>query len=179
MSFFKNLQKNLKSHHLIAIVGIVVLAYAIMQYSGRKTLFNDGMSNFADNAEPVSLSNSNVARPAEAGPNEVFADVPAGSTTSTYGNANRAPANYNPAELLPKDNNSQWASLNPAGSGPLSNVNMLSAGFLNGIDTVGSSLRNANLQERSEPPNPTLVVSPWGNTTIEADPYRKTLEIGN
>lgn len=178
MSFFKNLQKNLKSHHLIAIVGIVVLAFAIMQYSGRKTMFNDGFnSQVAANAEPV--NSNNIALPAEAGQNEVYADVPAGSTTSTYGNNIRAPANYDPSELLPKDSNSQWAQLNPSGNGPLSNVNMLSAGFLNGIDTVGSSLRNANLQERSEPANPTVNVSPWGNTTIEADPYRKTLEIGN
>jgi hypothetical protein len=80
--------------------------------------------------------------------------------------------------LLPKDINSQWAQLNPAGSADFKNVNLLKAGSLIGIDTIGSSLRNANLQERSEPPNPTTSVSPWLNSTIEPDLMRVPLEIG-
>jgi hypothetical protein len=57
-------------------------------------------------------------------------------------------------------------------------VNLLKAGYNIGIDTVGSSLRNGNLQVRSEPPNPTTIVSPWMNTTIEPDLMRAPLEIG-
>lgn len=86
-------------------------------------------------------------------------------------------ANINPADLLPKDNNSSW-NLKPMGSGDFLGVNLLNAGYLIGVDTVGSSLRNANLQVRSEPPNPQLQVSPWMNTTIEPDPFRAPLEIG-
>ena len=84
----------------------------------------------------------------------------------------------NPADLLPKDNNNEWSSLNPNGSGDLANVNLLKAGHHSGIDTVGSSLRNANLQIRSEPPNPQAKVSPWMQSTIEPDTNRKPLEIG-
>jgi len=84
----------------------------------------------------------------------------------------------NPSELLPKDVNSQWASLNPSGQGFLSNINLLNAGFNIGIDTIGSSLRNANLQIRSEPPNPQLNVGPWNQSTITADFMRPPLEIG-
>jgi hypothetical protein len=84
----------------------------------------------------------------------------------------------NPDDLLPKDENSQWAQLNPRGNGELNNVNLLQAGYLNGINTVGSSLRNANLQLRSEPPNPQSQVSPWLNSTIEPDLMRLPLEIG-
>ena len=51
-------------------------------------------------------------------------------------------------------------------------------GYLYGINTVGSSLRNANLQVRSEPPNPQVQVSPWLNTTIEPDLMRTPLELG-
>jgi len=81
-------------------------------------------------------------------------------------------------ELLPKDVNSQWAQLNPTGAGDLKGVNLLSAGALIGIDTIGNTLRNANLQVRSEPPNPQLNVGPWNNTTIAPDLMRVPLEIG-
>ena len=39
-------------------------------------------------------------------------------------------------------------------------------------------LRNANLQLRSEPPNPQLKVSPWSQSTIEPDVNRRPLELG-
>lgn len=80
-----------------------------------------------------------------------------------------------PKELLPA-NNSGWGTPNP--SSALQNVNLLQAGYHIGIDTVGQSLRNSNLQVRSEPPNPQLQVGPWNNTTIEPDLMRVPLEIG-
>jgi hypothetical protein len=43
---------------------------------------------------------------------------------------------------------------------------------------VGQTLRNANLQIRSEPPNPQVAVSPWLNSTIEPDINRRPFEIG-
>ena len=58
------------------------------------------------------------------------------------------------------------------------NVNFLKAGYHVGINTVGTSLRNANLQVRSEPPNPQNQVSPWLNSTISPDLMRVPLEIG-
>ena len=85
----------------------------------------------------------------------------------------------NPAELLPRDSNSQWAQLNPSGKGELANVNLLKAGYHIGLDTIGQSLRNANLQIRSEPPNPQLNVGPWNTSTIEPDFMRPPLEIGS
>jgi hypothetical protein len=49
-----------------------------------------------------------------------------------------------------------------------------------GINTQGSSLRNSNLQIRSEPPNPRMNTnSPWNVSTIESDQYRRPLEIGS
>jgi hypothetical protein len=84
----------------------------------------------------------------------------------------------NPADLLPKDNNSGWSALNPAGSGALGNINLLKAGALIGIDTIGQTLRNANLQIRSEPPNPQLSVGPWNQSTITPDFLRPPLELG-
>ena len=82
-----------------------------------------------------------------------------------------------PKELLPTDNNNEWSNIMP--SEDLKNVGMLNAGHHVGINTVGSSLRNANLQIRSEPVIPqTKNVGPWNNTTIEPDNLRRALEIG-
>ena len=194
MSFLKNLQKNIKAHHFIALLGVLVLGLAIMQYSGRKTNYNDGFdgssnspsnvpgsSNIATSAGQIQGPNSAVGAAEPIGQNEVYSNVPTGSLTTTYGLTPSPPqrgGNYDPSELLPKDVNSQWAQLNPAGNADFKNVNLLKAGYLIGIDTVGSTLRNANLQERSEPPNPTASVSPWLNTTIEPDLMRLPLEIG-
>jgi hypothetical protein len=81
-----------------------------------------------------------------------------------------------PQELLPNDPNSKWAQANPMGQGDISGKNFLSAGALIGVNTVGQSLRNANLQLRSEPACPQMQVSPWMQSTIEPDLQRRPLE---
>ena len=67
--------------------------------------------------------------------------------------------------------------INPAGQGDVQNQNFLTAGYHVGINSVGSTLRNANMQLRSEIPNPQVKVSPWLQSTIEPDLNRKPLEI--
>lgn len=184
MSIIKDLQKNIKTHHFLAFLGFVILAYAIFQYSGRKGSMSDGFSANGSDAQKAPMnkpSMGNVAQPAEpAGQNEVYSSV-TGISTSSQGlppSCMKGGSTVDPSELLPLDKNSQWAQLNPSGSNDFKNVNLLKAGYHAGIDTVGSSLRNANLQVRSEPPNPTGKVSPWMNTTIEPDLMRMPLEIG-
>ena len=81
-------------------------------------------------------------------------------------------------ELLPQDNYSLWAQVNPAGEGSLKDRNFLQSGYHIGINTVGQTLRNANLQLRSEPPCPQVKVSPWMQSSIEPDVSRRPLEIG-
>lgn len=86
----------------------------------------------------------------------------------------------NPAELLPKDTNSQWAELNPSGKGELANVNLLRAGYNIGISTIGGSLRNANQQIRSDPVTPNLSnVSIWNQSTITPNFMQVPFEIGS
>lgn len=82
-------------------------------------------------------------------------------------------------DLLPSDAaaNSKWAQVNPAGQGDVSNQNFLTAGWNVGINTVSGSLRNANLQLRSEPPNP-RGAWPIMNSTIQPDLLRRPLELG-
>lgn len=85
------------------------------------------------------------------------------------------------SDLLPTDQANAIKEFNiakPIGEGILQDINSLKAGYHIGIDTVGQTLRNANLQVRSEPPNPQVAVSPFLNTTIAPDLMRKPLEIG-
>jgi hypothetical protein len=111
-----------------------------------------------------------------------FADLSSFEGPANFGGA-EAPAGcyprdqLTPAELLPKDMNSIWAEQNPMGPGSLKGKNFLSAGALIGVNTVGQSLRNANLQIRSEPPNPQVPVSIFLQSTIGPDISHRTLEI--
>ena len=82
-------------------------------------------------------------------------------------------------DLLPQCADSPYAQVIPNGQGNINDGNLLNAGYHIGVNTVGSSLRNANRQLRSEPPNPQVKVSPWNQTTIETDINRRELEIGN
>jgi len=87
----------------------------------------------------------------------------------------------NPADLLPNDQNSQWAELNPVSvnQGQAFTYDLLQAGYHIGLDTIGQSLRNANLQLRSDPIIPKSDVGPWLQSTIEPDLGRVPLELGN
>lgn len=81
-------------------------------------------------------------------------------------------------DLLPSSDFLEWQKLHPAGEKQLTDRNFLTAGHHIGINTTGQSLRNANYQIRSEPPNPQIAVSPWQQATIGPDINRRTLEVG-
>ena len=84
-----------------------------------------------------------------------------------------------PGDLLPSGDSKQIQDFNntyPVGEGILKGVNFLDAGFHVGVNTIGQSLRNANLNLRAEPPNPQVKVSPWMNSTIAPDLSRKSLD---
>jgi hypothetical protein len=85
-------------------------------------------------------------------------------------------------DLLPADldaTNSKWSSMNPTTGGAIEDQNLLTAGWTVGVNTVQNSLRNPNLQLRSEPPNPVKPVSPWMISTIGPDTNRRDMEIGS
>ena len=113
---------------------------------------------------------------------EGFADLASMEGPANFGSASAPAGCYprdqlTPSELLPKDQNSVWAEQNPMGPGSLKGKNFLSAGALIGVNTVGQSLRNANYQLRSEPPNPQIPVSIFNQSTIQPDTNRRPLEI--
>ena len=83
-------------------------------------------------------------------------------------------------DLLPKDAaNTKWSQVNPAGQGSVKDQNFLQAGYHVGLNTTQGTMKNANLQLRSDPPAPKTLVSPWLNSSYEPDMMRKPLEIGD
>lgn len=165
------------------IIAIIVLYCLYMLYNNLMSKGSYGsemMSQGRNKAYSNSSSSPGNPQPAQESGNEVFSSVSGSTQPSGIGlptSCNKTDT-QNPADLLPKDTNSQWAQLNPAGKGDLANINLLKAGYHIGIDTVGQTLRNANLQIRSEPPNPQVNVGPWNGSTIMPDLMRIPLELG-
>lgn len=184
----KDLQKmikNLGKNSMFMLFAAVVLGYAVYNYSQGKGLTLSGMENDARQAVEAGHSavdggamNYQPSQPQ--GENEDYASS-SGLNTDTYGLPPSCAKQevVDPKDLLPRDSNSEFSKLNPSGAGDLSNVSLLKAGHHIGINTVGQSLRNANLQLRSDPPNPKMEVGPWNHSTISGDPYRRPLELGS
>lgn len=81
-------------------------------------------------------------------------------------------------DLLPKDAaNSKWSMVAPSGQGDIMDQNFLTAGYQIGVNTQGSSLRNANLQLRRDPVIP-RDKGGFGilESTIEPDLVRRPLD---
>jgi hypothetical protein len=181
------LQKIFKENSVSMVVAILLIGYGVYYYTSYLSMKGSSGSEYMNgNTNKAYVNNNNVngdgasVQPAmPQGQNEVYSSANGIQTSMPGAPSTCNTANIqNPSELLPKDKNSQWAQLNPSGKGELANVNLLRAGYHIGIDTIGQSLRNANLQIRSEPPNPQLYVGPWNQTTIEPDFMRPPLEIG-
>jgi len=181
-----SLQKMWKDNGVGVLIVILLIAYGIYyltsylsmkgssgsepMYSGANTAYgNSGYNSQGDSVQPANPLGQNEVFSSANGVQTSMPGVPSSCSTQNI---------QNPSELLPKDTNSQWAQLNPSGKGELSNINLLKAGYHIGIDTIGQTLRNANLQIRSEPPNPQVYVGPWNMSTIEPDFMRPPLEIG-
>ncbi len=78
---------------------------------------------------------------------------------------------YNSSDFLPKEINDQWfdtdfsQSKNNVSDDKLINTDR----YVIGINTVGQSLKNATYDIRGTIPNPKFTLSPWHNSTYEAD----------
>jgi hypothetical protein len=135
--------------------------------------YSDKGPNVSSSQQPTPNTETNTGNFAEVNGIQSSIIQPQGSVNSA--------SIQNPSDLLPHaQSDPQWAVLAPSGQGELANINLLQAGYHSGIDTVGSSMRNANLQVRSEPPNPILNnISPWNVSTITPSNGRLSLEIGS
>ena len=145
---------------VIVLVVFLILAYGLYVYSGSKTMKMDGLAT-------GSIEAPTVVQPAA---------LPSVAPAVAGGYSAQAVAS--PQDLLPQDQNSQWAALNPVAQGNIAAPDLLQAGYHIGLDTIGQTLRNANLQERSDPIIPKSAVGPWNQSTIEPDLGRVPLEVG-
>lgn len=149
--------------NVVAIIAIVV--FVVFMYSGSKSFGKD----FFDGPGTV-LSDTYQNPPLDTGAMP-SAPVSAGSDYTMKPVAN-------PSDLLPVDGNSQWTDLNPAGRSGAMMPDLLQAGYHIGLDTIGQTLKNANLQLRSDPVIAKKDTGPWNMSTYEGDPFRVPLELG-
>jgi len=143
---------------LFILIVFAVLAWLLLSYSGSKSFSLDSMETGTDSAPATATTATTASAPVTA----ALASI------------------ANPNELLPTDANSQWAALNPVNmnQGSMLNGDMLQAGYHIGLDTIGQTLKNPNLQLRSDPIIPKQDVGPWNQSTYEPDYGRIPLEVG-
>lgn len=182
-------------------IAIVVLIVLVTQYQKRRSVIQEeshvralekyaepGISRSAplgpmvpETSVAVKAADPNTVMPSEAMNNEDYKAVDFDQSKPTSSGGDCFPRDkLSRDDLLPADAaNSKWAQANPAGQGDVKDQNFLTAGFHVGQNTVGQSMRNPNMQMRSDPPNPKMSVSPWNQTTIEYDDSRRFFEIGS
>lgn len=165
-------------------MGIIIVALvALKAYSKNKGLFPENLTVANNNTvgeHPLQASKTVSPAAGDALTVDLYAHVPKSGGPSSGpilpASCAKKSSFDDPKELLPLAGDNKFSVLQPVND--LTGVNLLQAGHHIGIDTVGQSLRNANQQLRSEPPNPQTNVGPWMNSTMEPDLQRKPLEIG-
>ena len=144
----------------VLILAFVLLGMLMLDYSKKyNTLDNMENENTETPVEEEDNASPEVENPAPKAP---------------------ASAGSDPSDLLPASNSGDngWDVLNSVGTTAGSNPDLLEAGHHTGIDTVGQSLRNANLQVRSDPQIPVSDTGPWNQTTIEPTNTQVPFNIG-
>ena len=167
---------------LLALGGVVVVAWLISSYSSGKAVVGEGLemdqlagalgvqgplSDSGPHGQPNVPSGGN-AQPTE----QVQGSHP--SSRSTY-----SENTLSAGELLPKGEiGASWAAVNPAAVGDLKGQNFLEAGYHTNTAIAGVSQtnRNASWDIRSENPNPQAKVGPFLNTTIAPNPFKRGLD---
>lgn len=178
MGFLKDMEKTLNANHKLLLVGLLVVTLAIGLYSNKKGKTQETM---VPRRQPIrrTAPRRKVREPMTGSMGANSGGSSAGASASGAGSASSggAATTNKPEDLLPQSGGSnQFSQVD--NKGVLNNVNMLTAGHHNGINTVGNSLRNANLQLRSDPPISQVNAGPWMQSTISPDVNRKQLEIG-
>ena len=168
---FKDIQSGLSKffgRKWIPIVVIIAICLILLGYSTSKSSWSDGYTNQSQMGVggPVAPAAQVQVQQAQA---VAQASAPSGQFLSTVAN---------PADLLPSDANSQWGGLNPINGVNIQTPDLLQAGYHIGLDTIGQTLKNANLQLRSDPLIEKRDVGPWNMSTYEPDIGRVPLEIG-
>lgn len=188
MTVLNKLSKGIKNEQIIGVITLLFVVYAFYKYSEGKNILVSPMTALNPGSYTSNPSIENVSSQSITNSNSTYAPYNGNSNSQIATSADSASAINqlvsskavsNPADLLPNSSANDWSNLNPVSSSDLRNINLLNPTQLVGINTQGSSLRNSNLQIRSEPANPrTNTNCPWNISTIETDTFRRPLEIG-
>jgi hypothetical protein len=167
------LRKFFTKDRVLVLVGFILLAVVFMYYSTGKMTVRDSMqdggsSETAEEGEEEKKATNPIV--------DAIQTVTGPIEESFTGYSDKDVAN--PSELLPKDDNSQWSSLNPVSQSNPQMPDLLQAGYHIGLDTIGQTMKNANLQLRSDPVIQKGEIGPWNQSTIEPDLMRVPLEVG-
>ena len=171
-------------------LAVVLLYYVVNQYrSGTLPVLNDGEVNMRvpDVTSPTFGTHQDlpVQEPVPGSPEDVSGAGVARvnwdglAENQLAGSLSKQYQELNADDLLPHNDMANWADIYPDGVGQLQNKNFLHAGHHVGINTVGQHLKNANLQLRSEPANPQIMVSPWLQSSFGPDLLRRPFEINS
>ena len=175
---FKEIQSGLNrvfGKYLIPIIVLIVFCVIALYYTSSKSNMFDLMSTGSENG-PQQPSPLVPTTGPSTGPLVQSTGPSTGPSHQAGGYTAQAVAQ--PSDLLPHDQNSQWANLNPIGNGAVAMPDLLQAGYHIGLDTIGQTLKNANLQLRSDPIIEKKDIGPWNQSTYEADYGRVPLEVG-
>ena len=194
---FKDIQRGLgkffTTERVVILFVFLVLGFILHSYSSSKDYVIDRMSNNSNYSPSYGLDMPSMSQSSNS-PTSIIDTLPS-MMSSSSSPPSSAPNNTiipttmintnqtlqpvaNPNDLLPKDANSEWGNLNTLNSNNITTPDLLQAGYHIGLDTIGQTLRNANLQERSDPIIPKQQVGPWNMSTIEPDFGRTPLEVG-
>lgn len=189
MTVLNKISKGIKNEHVLGVIALLFVVYAFYKYSEGKNILVSPMTSLNPASYSSNPSIENVSSQSITNSNSTYAPYNGNSNSQIATSADSASAINqlvstkavsNPADLLPNSSANDWSNLNPVSSSDLRNINLLNPTQLVGINTQGSSLRNSNLQVRSEPANPrTNTNCPWNISTIETDTFRRPLEIGS
>ena len=187
-------------HTILIVVGVAIVAIFLLKKFGiiKSEGFSDTDSEDGDLPEPreqidttvqddaqksVDVQNTNVlnyAQPSNPfelnkGAQATISGVSPMSTPYTPPGSCYPMDEIRPEDLLPEKSINPWSETSPDAS----MQNFLESAHHFSINTVGQSLKNANLQIRSDPPIPKVTVSPWMNSTITNDSSHRFFEIGS
>jgi len=171
-SIVKNIQSGLAklfSAKMIPILVLIFIVVVLFYYSSSKGSVLDKMTGVG--------ASSPMGPVAPAAPAAAALSSPSAAAAPSAATGYQLQPIANPEDLLPKDQNSQWAALNPMGN-QINTPDVLTAGYHIGLDTIGQTLKNANYQLRSDPIIEKKDIGPWMQSTIEPDYARVPLEVG-
>ena len=158
---------------ILMFLAVVVITFLINRYNIRNG--EEGLQKTS--TEPFYNEHVEVDESEQLGHNET--NSPVDATKPSEPPACYPRTRLTAKDLLSQEANTLFSQVNPSTQGDVDGVNYLTAGAQLGLNTVGTSLRNANRQLRSEPTNPQVKVSPWMMSTITPDTMRPAMEIGS